>query len=192
MGNLFFLLRSTSLSLILFPLISTFFLVFYILSVSLSIFRSHLHPLPHDFSLFFSHHFRFFLFSSLFSYFRFLSFCHFIIFYLPNLLISSSSIFVLSKFPSSYPSNFSPPSSSPHRPHYLSSSLQFPSSSVSLFFLSFDFISLNSIFPSNLHPDQSSSSFLYLYSLSRSSSAFSLSISLTFLLLLPSSHVLSL
>ena len=166
MGNLFILLRSTSLSLILSPLISTFFLVFYILSVSLSIFRSHLHPLPHDFSLFFSHRFRFFLFSSLFSCFHFLSFCHFIIFYLPNLLISSSSVFVLSKFPSSYPSNFSPPSSSPHRPHYLSSSLQFPSSSVSLFFLSFDFISLNSVFPSNLHPDQSSSSFLYLYSLS--------------------------
>ena len=103
--------RSTSLSLILFPSISTFFLVFYILSVSLSIFRSHLHPLLHDFSLFFSHRFRFFLFSSLFSCFHFLSFRHFITFYLPNLPISSSSVFVLSKFPSSYPLNFSPPSS---------------------------------------------------------------------------------
>ena len=70
----------TSLSLILAPSISTFVLVFYILSVSLSIFRSQRHPLPHDFSLFFSCRFRFFLFSSTFSHFCFFLFRRFGIF----------------------------------------------------------------------------------------------------------------
>ena len=153
----------TSLSLILSPSISTLFSsstfypslspfsdVIFIFSLTISLCSS---PIVFGSSSFILHRLVFF------------SFPHFIFFSLTNLPISSSSEFVPLKF-------FSPlicyilPTSSPHHPHSLSSSLQFSSSSVSIFFLSFDFISLNSVFPSNLHLGQYSSSFLYLYSLS--------------------------
>ena len=122
--------RSTSLSLILFPSISTFFLVFYILSVSLSLhipkssssspsrFLSVLLPSFSVLLVFFS----VFLFS-----FSFISSFHY-------LLSPQFTDFVLSKFPSSYPSNFSPPSSASfsRRPLLIVLTISLPLSSFRL------------------------------------------------------------
>ena len=100
--------------------------------------------------------FWFSLFSSTLSRFHFL-FRHFIIFSLPNLPISSSSVFIISKFPSSYPSNFSPPSSASFS-EVLSSSSSQSLYSLQRYFLSpLVFLSLSHVIRLSLLSSDSSS-----------------------------------